>query len=663
MAQIPQGFKFDDEQTAAPQGFTFDDEDTQKTSYLRGLGQTISQGTTLGFSDEIVGMLVASAAEIRDVVTPGNDGMSFNEVRQDVTGLERESQQQFAQENPKTALGAEVVGGLATGGAGAAKVLGLSTVKNLPKVTKYAIGGAIPGAIYGTGAAEEGDRIVGGAVGGAMGAGFGAGLPVVGKQAVKVVKWTGDKIGSAFSTHETKALRSIREAFDRDQVSIDQALKNLDELGDQATLGDIGGANVSLVAEDLASKPGIALNEAKQTLVARAKGQGNRIIDAVKSKLSSKADDILEAAEEIKLRMRTEASPLYDQAYATPLVMTAPLKNLLNNPLVKPLLNKAIKTAKSDVTLDDALKSGLNAENPNMVVWDYLKRELADEGSAAARGGKDNQGRIYKGIEKRLLAELDDQVPEYGQARAIWSDNAGQLDALDKGKNIFRSLAKDEDFTIAEFNKLPKDQQELFRLGAGKTIINMIRNTKDTLQGTPPASLRSRIFGSQAQRDTLKAIFPDAGEFDDFAKLMKAEGKFQENMNNILGNSRTAIRQAAGKDAGIDPAIAGDVANIATGDVRGALSILGRFKRSGRKSDPAVDAEMAKRFFTTDAKTIKETLRGIEQQQNILPKWAQSVLKMKPDNMQSWLKNEANRLKLEGYISGGSGTAGVAANR
>ena len=60
---------------------------------------------------------------------------------------------------------------------------------------------------------------------------------------------------------------------------------------------------------------------------------------------------------------------------------------------------------------------------------------------------------------------------------------------------------------------------------------------------------------------------------------------------------------------------------------------------------------------------IKDTLKGISEQGNILPKWAQSVLKMKPDNMKSWLSNDSNRLKLEGLVSGGSGTAGVAVNR
>lgn len=99
------------------------------TGALRALGQ----GITFGFADEI-------EAKIRSTLGEGEYKRVRDEIRKH--GLE------YAKKNPKTALALEVIGGIATGGAGVAKVAGKGLLRNMGV-------GAGQSALYGAGQAKE----------------------------------------------------------------------------------------------------------------------------------------------------------------------------------------------------------------------------------------------------------------------------------------------------------------------------------------------------------------------------------------------------------------------------------------------------------------------------------------------------------------------------
>lgn len=616
----------------------------------RGLVQTIGQGISLGFSDEIA----AGLASVPAAISTGNPlGEVFDEILGDIRG----NQEAFADVNPKTAFAAELGGAVLTGGAGGVRLAGSKALQNAPKILKTATAAAVPGAIFGAGSTEggAGDRAVGAAQGAAIGAAIGTSIPVVGKAVGSGVKAVATSVDNLFRGAPTKTLRKIQQAFERDSISPTQASRKLASLGENASLTDIGGANVRGLAEDAANRPGVAANQAERFLRGRNEGQRARLIDLVKSKLSTQSDNLQEAVEEISTKMRTQAAPLYESAYSTPIQNNPLLQGLLKNPKVKPLLKKAIKNAQSDVTLPNSFKSGLNAENPNIVVWDYVKRELADKGFKA--GG--NQGRIFKGIEKKLVKELDRQVPDYGKARSIWSGGAKQLEALEAGQNVFKDIRKDPDFAISAFNKLGADEQELFRLGAGRRLIALMKNVDDTLEGAPPSSVLKQIAGSPAKREVLKAIFPDDKEFRQFMRGLNSERVFQNNSNKLLANSRTAARQALREDSAVDVSVVGDAADALQGKVSGIGRLIKRITSIG-KNDPAIDKETAKRFFTSDAKEIKETLRLMESQGSLLPTKIQNALKLKPPALLKWLKTGSNQADLIQFLSSGPATAAAA---
>ncbi len=616
----------------------------QKADFGTGLIQMIAQGLTLGFSDEISAAAMAVPASLQ---TGEDISIVYNTLVGDIRG----QQDQFREENPKTALAAEIGGGLLTGGAGGLKVAGSQALRNAPRLTKFAAAGAVPGSITGAGFSDS-DSIPEAAkdvlVGGTTGAATGAALPIVGGFAAKGLQKGAVAIDTAFRGAPTRALRQVKQAFELDEVSAANALRKKQVLGEEASLGDIGGENVLGIAEDIAQQPGRGRNRAAKFLTDRLKQQRVRIVDAVKGKLSSQAGTLNEASEEILTRMKVESRPIYEQAMSVRINNTEPLQALITNPKVKPLIPKAIKLAQSDVDLPQSLKSGLDPDNPNMVVWDYVKKAIDDRSRKV--GG--NERRILTGIKNKLVSVLDNQNPSYKEARKVWSDSARQLDALEEGRSIFKDAKTDITDLKTRFKGMSDDQKELFRVGAGHEVLNIVRNADDTLKGVPAASLLKKIFGSPAKREALQTIFENPSDFRSFRRTLQAEQKFSDNANTVLANSATARRLAQKEAGGVDATLAAEVAEALKGRISAGLRAISRVAK-GATDDTAVKKELSERVFTKDLTAIKQTLKEMDEAGSTLPKWAQSALRLEDRNLVKWVKVEQNRNRLIEFMSGG----------
>ena len=145
-------------------------EAQQDSGYGTGLARAIGQGLSFGFGDEIEAFLKKGDGTYEDKLAEIRTAMA-----------------QFAEQNPNTALGAELVGSIPTalvGGAGLARA----------GVTGAAKVAGIEGALYGFGAGEGGaaERAKSAAVGGTIGAAVGKGsdvlFPKVSDAAKKLMK-------------------------------------------------------------------------------------------------------------------------------------------------------------------------------------------------------------------------------------------------------------------------------------------------------------------------------------------------------------------------------------------------------------------------------------------------------------------------------------------
>ena len=122
----------------------------QDQPFAEGAAQSLLQGATLGFSDEIQSAIAALVA------SPFISDQTIGQIYADARKSFREENEKFRKENPKTALGLEVAGGLATGGlAGGAKIGGAKTLGQA--ALQGAKTGTAIGAIAGAGFADEDD--------------------------------------------------------------------------------------------------------------------------------------------------------------------------------------------------------------------------------------------------------------------------------------------------------------------------------------------------------------------------------------------------------------------------------------------------------------------------------------------------------------------------
>lgn len=167
---------------------TLPQEERSAGEFAKGVIDQVGQGLTFNLSDELGAGIAAAVAAAQDE-RPFME--AIGPIFTDIVGSVREEQSQFARENPGTALAANIVGGLATGGVGAGRVAARNAAREALEGTartsaRREIGqqaglGAAEGLVAGA-AGEENiedavtSGLVGAAVGGGLGGGIGAGV-------------------------------------------------------------------------------------------------------------------------------------------------------------------------------------------------------------------------------------------------------------------------------------------------------------------------------------------------------------------------------------------------------------------------------------------------------------------------------------------------------
>lgn len=135
----------------------------QAAQAAQDVGQLAAQGATFGWGDEIAGRL--------NSIT---QGVPYEQA----VAAERERTADARARAGLAAIPAEMIGGVATGGAiarGGGSAMGrLAPRGAIGSATGAAIDGAALGAVHGAGSADDGDRLSGALAGGALGAGIGA---------------------------------------------------------------------------------------------------------------------------------------------------------------------------------------------------------------------------------------------------------------------------------------------------------------------------------------------------------------------------------------------------------------------------------------------------------------------------------------------------------
>jgi hypothetical protein len=167
----------------AGQGLSFGFSDEGAAAMRAALGEFANQrlgAFMAGLGIGMPGMEDATFDERRDeYLARYSDERSFGERYQDFLDQQRRQLAEAKEDRPGTMFAGELAGGLATGGAGAAKAVGNQALRTA--ATRGAAVGAGAGALAGAGHSEGsvGDRLSDAALGALIGGGMGAALPAV----------------------------------------------------------------------------------------------------------------------------------------------------------------------------------------------------------------------------------------------------------------------------------------------------------------------------------------------------------------------------------------------------------------------------------------------------------------------------------------------------
>ena len=183
-------------QNAAPvqgnqSGATPSPPPADRPGIVGGVARAVGQGLTFGFGDEIM----AGAGASRDAL---NSDKPFSDAYDERLAAKRLALEQFREDRPGLATGAEIIGALPTALMGPVGVAGRAVQGGkLAKTAASALGGALGGGTYGFATGEGGARrrFEGAVPAAALGAGVGAAAPVIGKVVGKLVRKPGNRAG------------------------------------------------------------------------------------------------------------------------------------------------------------------------------------------------------------------------------------------------------------------------------------------------------------------------------------------------------------------------------------------------------------------------------------------------------------------------------------
>lgn len=384
----------------------------------------------------------------------------------------------------------------------------------------------------------------------------------------------------ATETPEAFALRKVAQAAERSNTSLPQATQEVNRIGKTSPdimLADTLGKSGQRLSRAIINKGGRGAEDLTTALKDRQAGQIDRITQQLKTNLGDpnayhqSLDTSLEA-------LRTNAKPFYDAAYAKtinyakdgPAITAAWLKipERLRAQVVSAANDLLTTEGKQASKIGDVIGRDANGRmtpQPSVEQWDYIKRGLdsviqGTEGQAAS-GGMSAFGHSLSRVKNELMATIDNAVPEFKQARQIYSSDLQVKNALEQGR---KAITADHELITKQLSKLDASAQSMFRTGYARAILERM--------GTmgPGHDAIGRIWNAPALQSRLQAVFGSQQKFEQFAGFAKNEQKMGETFNASRANSTTAQQISDLNDAGQSTAIDFGAA-AATGGLRHAV--------------------------------------------------------------------------------------------
>ncbi len=582
-------------------------------SDAESFGRGALQGATFGFSDEIAG--VATGAY--DALTGGDFTESYNET---VEGI-RKANKQAREANPYSYLGGEVgsaffvPGGLARVGIKGATAAANAGLK--ARSLAAAKEGAAYGAAFGAGHAEGGlqERAAGAGMGALTGAAVGGVLP--GTVDAFSAAWRGGTgLMRALKNPERMAREKVAQALSRDFSASGQVLtptqaierasdklslqRNRNHLGLSASgrensatrthadqnilLADIGGENTRNLLRSANNQNSPAAQTLKQRLDHRQHFQFKRLSDDLAMalgdgrKAAETADQLIELA-------TSQSKPLFDAAFRKDVPDTPALREMLQRPAIRRLV---------DLAKERALNEGRDySQESALRVLHNVKIEIDHQIGNVRRGLVDTKSnwdiRTLVKLKNDLKKSI--KVPEYHQALKAYSGPAALKNAIEEG---FDDALK---MPVSELRKklsgMARDEAEGFRMGASQAIVKKI----DT--GNFNRDRTQSLFQTPDMQNRLGALIPSNAARRRFQRAVLLEGRFVRTRAAAQGNSTTAKQLTTGQESMQPVQDAAAVAQLALGKFTPAMQAASRYTSRALGMTPEVADRVIRELMAT----------------------------------------------------------------
>lgn len=534
-----------------PSSLQISEAETKGKGLSKGfrLGMTALQGPTLGFADELTGLVGAGAALVQ--------GKSPSEGYQQARDIYRSGVESYKEEQP---IGAAVSQGVASLPLGMLNI-GRSIAPNVGPVLRSIGSGLGFGIVGGAGEAKELEDVpleaaktgaTSAVLGGATELGMKAVRPVkqaITSQAGRIVP---ESVRDYFGTSSVDlARRRVAQAMLRDGATTDQVAARMAKLGDDAILAESSGYNTRDLLDTMATLPGRTKNYTEQFIRNRQSQRGERIADAAQTQLSPSGARLADSVESLMTKRDVEATPLYEQLKTVSITLDDDLKQILDASKKLGAFARAEKIStglREPFTLKDVNKV-TDASMPDL---DKVKRGLDDiiSGKSAVndRGEINEFGRSVIQLKKDLVKRLDDMTTDsetgkslYASARNAYAGPSALISAAELGRTVMNKPAA----TIRSLIKDMSDSElESFRVGAYEGLRD--------LAGTQAGATRlMNMYQEKSTRERLKEIFPSERAFREFASTVAAEARKKE-IQSVGRGSGTAGREARMEDVNLE---------------------------------------------------------------------------------------------------------------
>jgi len=537
------------------------------------LGMTALQGPTLGFADELAGLVGGGAALVR--------GESPSKGYQQARDVYRSGVESYKEEQP---IGSAVAQGVASLPLGMLNI-GRNIAPNVGPVLRSAASGLGFGIVGGAGEAKEIEDVpVEAAKSGATSAVLGAGTEL-GMKAIRPVKQVvGAQVGRMIpesirdmvgTSSVDLARRRVAQAMLRDGATTDQVTARMAKLGDDAILAEASGYNTRDLLDTMATLTGRTKNFTEELIRSRQAQRGGRLAQAAETQLSPTGVRLADSVESLITKRDVEATPLYDQLKTVSITLDDDLKQILD---ASKKLGAFARAEKISTGLREpfTLKDVKNATDVSMPDLDKVKRGLDDIISSKTavndRGEINEFGRSVVKLKQDFLKRLDDMTMDsetgkslYKSARDAYAGPSALISAAELGRTVINKPAA----TIRTLVKDMSDSElESFRVGAYEGLRD--------LAGTQSGQTRLlNMWKEPATQERLKEIFPSERAFRVFASNVAAEARKKE-IQTVGRGSQTAGREARMEDVGIETLK--DTANMAaaakTMDIGSLINML-----------------------------------------------------------------------------------------